>query len=43
MSPELADLTIYVIDVAAGEKIPRKGVAGTARFLAETDGPPPRP
>jgi len=23
-SPELADLTIYVIDVAAGEKIPRK-------------------
>ena len=24
-SPELADLTIYVIDVAAGEKIPRKG------------------
>jgi len=24
-SPELADLTIYVIDVAAGDKIPRKG------------------
>jgi len=24
-SPELADLTIYVIDVAQGEKIPRKG------------------
>jgi urease accessory protein len=24
-SPELSDLTIYVIDVAAGEKIPRKG------------------
>ena len=24
-SPELADLTIYVIDVAEGEKIPRKG------------------
>lgn len=24
-SPELADLTIYVIDVAAGEEIPRKG------------------
>ncbi len=24
-SPELADLTIYVIDVAGGEKIPRKG------------------
>lgn len=27
-SPELADLTIYVIDVAAGEKIPRKGGPG---------------
>ena len=24
-SPELVDLTIYVIDVAAGDKIPRKG------------------
>jgi urease accessory protein len=24
-SPELSDLTLYVIDVAAGEKIPRKG------------------
>ena len=24
-SPELADLTVYVIDVAAGEEIPRKG------------------
>jgi urease accessory protein len=24
-SPELADITIYVIDVAAGDKIPRKG------------------
>lgn len=24
-TPELADLTIYVIDVAGGEKIPRKG------------------
>jgi urease accessory protein len=31
-SPELADLTIYVIDVAAGEKIPRKGGPGIARF-----------
>jgi urease accessory protein len=30
-SPELADLTIYVIDVAAGEKIPRKGGPGIAR------------
>ena len=29
--PELADLTIYVIDVAAGEKIPRKGGPGTTR------------
>ena len=27
-SPELADLTIYVIDVAAGDKIPRKGGPG---------------
>lgn len=27
-SPELADLTIYVIDVAEGDKIPRKGGAG---------------
>ena len=27
-SPELADITIYVIDVAAGEKIPRKGGPG---------------
>jgi urease accessory protein len=25
-SPELADVTIYVIDVAAGDKIPRKAV-----------------
>jgi urease accessory protein len=30
-SPELADLTIYVIDVAAGEKIPRKGGPGVTR------------
>src|SRR5947207_8561046 len=27
-SPELADLTIYVIDVAAGDRIPRKGGPG---------------
>src|SRR5437870_4841072 len=36
-SPELADLTIYVIDVAAGEKIPRKGgpgMTGADHFLA---------
>jgi len=30
-SPELADLTIYVIDVAGGEKIPRKGGPGITR------------
>jgi urease accessory protein len=30
-SPELSDLTIYVIDVAAGEKIPRKGGPGITR------------
>lgn len=30
-SPELADLTIYVIDVAQGEKIPRKGGPGIVR------------
>jgi urease accessory protein len=29
-SPELSDLTIYVIDVAEGKKIPRKGVPGIA-------------
>src|SRR5207244_7712927 len=27
-SPELSDLTLYVIDVAAGDKIPRKGGPG---------------
>jgi len=31
-SPELADLTIYVIDVAEGEKIPRKGWTGHHPF-----------
>ncbi|MBF0482723.1 MAG: urease accessory protein UreG [Desulfovibrionaceae bacterium] len=30
-SPELADLTIYVIDVAAGDKIPRKGGPGITK------------
>src|SRR5439155_524477 len=30
-SPELADLTVYVIDVAAGDKIPRKGGPGITR------------
>ncbi|MFG1391547.1 urease accessory protein UreG [Xanthobacter agilis] len=30
-SPELADLTVYVIDVAGGEKIPRKGGPGITR------------
>ena len=30
-SPELADITLYLIDVAAGEKIPRKGGPGITR------------
>jgi urease accessory protein len=30
-SPELADITIYVIDVSAGDKIPRKGGPGIVR------------
>jgi urease accessory protein len=30
-SPELADLTLYVIDVSAGDKIPRKGGPGICR------------
>ena len=30
-SPELADLTIYIIDVSAGDKIPRKGGPGITR------------
>src|SRR5438477_13033124 len=30
-SPELADVTVYVIDVAAGDKIPRKGGPGITR------------
>jgi urease accessory protein len=30
-SPELADITLYVIDVAAGDKIPRKGGPGIVR------------
>ena len=30
-SPELADITIYVIDVSSGEKIPRKGGPGITR------------
>jgi urease accessory protein len=30
-SPELADLTVYVIDVAAGDKIPQKGGPGITR------------
>ena len=40
-SPELSDLTIYVIDVAGGEKIPRKGGPGITRsdllFINKTD------
>jgi len=30
-SPELADITLYVIDVSAGDKIPRKGGPGITR------------
>jgi urease accessory protein len=30
-SPELADITLYVIDVSAGDKIPRKGGPGVTR------------
>ena len=30
-SPELVDITIYVIDVAAGDKIPRKGGPGITK------------
>ena len=30
-SPELADITIYVIDVSAGDKIPRKGGPGITK------------
>jgi urease accessory protein len=30
-SPELSDLTLYVIDVCAGDKIPRKGGPGITR------------
>ncbi|MEI6428210.1 MAG: hypothetical protein WCO45_07445 [Pseudanabaena sp. ELA607] len=30
-SPELVDLTIYVIDVVAGDKIPRKGDPGITK------------
>ena len=30
-SPELADITLYIIDVAAGEEIPRKGGPGITR------------
>ena len=30
-SPELVDLTIYIIDVGAGEKLPRKGGPGITR------------
>ena len=30
-SPELADITLYVIDVCAGDKIPRKGGPGVTR------------
>ena len=40
-NPELADLTIYVIDVAAGEEIPRKGGPAITRsdilVISQTD------
>ena len=40
-SPELSDLTIYIIDVAAGEKIPRKGGPGITKsdllVISKTD------
>ncbi len=43
-SPELSDLTIYVIDVAAGEKIPRKGGPGITKsdlfVINKTDSAP---
>ena len=43
-SPELSDLTIYVIDVAAGEKIPRKGGPGITKsdlfIINKTDSAP---
>src|SRR6201997_4951417 len=42
-SPELADLTIYVIDVAAGDKIPRKGGPGITRSDLLVVNKPPRP
>jgi urease accessory protein len=32
-SPELVDLTLYVIDVAAGDKIPRKGGPASPRAI----------
>ena len=43
-SPELADLTIYVIDVSAGDKIPRKGGPGITRsdLLVYPDSPETR-
>ena len=43
-SPELADLTVYVIDVAAGEEIPRKGGPALTKsdILVISAGPPLR-
>ena len=35
-SPELSDLTLYVIDVAAGEKIPRKGGPASPRAICSS-------
>jgi urease accessory protein len=46
-SPELSDLTIYMIDLAAGDKIPRKGAPGIARsdllVINKTDSFSPAP
>ncbi len=45
-SPELSDLTLYVIDVAAGDKIPRKGGPGITKsdllIINKTDPRAPR-
>ena len=38
-SPELSDLTLYVIDVAAGDKIPSKGGPGITRSITSSEAP----
>lgn len=42
-SPELSDLTIYVIDVAAGEKIPRKAAPASPRATSSSSTRPTSP